>query len=91
MGKTRNLVGPRIGEKGFGVGFNGQDHAHVEDGYGVEDEPRDLKTLAQVLAPGEEDVRDEDIGRGLFQGSFHLRLDEVRRHVDFSGGGAGGG
>jgi len=91
VGKTRNLVRPGIGEKDFGVGFNGLDHAHVEDGHRVEDEPRDLKTLAQVLAPGEEHVRDEGIGRGLFQGSFDLRLDEVRCHVDFSGGGAGGG
>jgi len=73
------------------VGLDGLDHAHVEDGNRVEDEPRDLKTLAQVLAPGEEDVRDEDIGRGLFQHSFHLSLDEVRRHVDFVGGVAGGG
>ena len=89
--ETGDMVGRGIGEKGFGVGFNGLDHAHVEDGYRVEDEPRDLKSLGQVLAPGEEDVGDEDIGRGLFQDSFDLRLDEVRRHVDFCGGGAGGG
>jgi len=72
-------------------GFNGLDHAHVEDGYRVEDEPLDLKSLGQVLAPGEEDVGDEDIGMRLFQDSFDLRLDEVRCHVDFCGGGAHGG
>jgi len=71
--------------------FNGLDHAHVEDGYRVEDEPRDLKSLGQVLAPGEEDVGDEDIGIRLFQDSFDLRLDEVRCHVDFCGGGSHGG
>ena len=73
------------------MGLNGLDHAHVEDGDRVEDDPRDPEALRGGFAPREDDVGDEDVRRGLGDQGLDGGLDEMRRHVDLAGGDVVGG
>lgn len=44
-----------------------------------------------MFGPGEHDVGDEHIGRGLLHEGLHLGFDEVRRHAYLEGGVVVGG